>query len=184
MKRVVADTNILVSALQFGGKPKQLLDLATDGQVDLAIFDAIIAETLRILRDKFRRSPEWLVGGPSLSGEGPSLPRPFEQLRVLHRRPPGRRLYYERAGQQASACWRYQPQATRATRGPGAPEAPRGAREALDAAARSWRSPTGLPTEIPEGPFYKEHCLRRGLAKSCPCSRRASVLDGLVKRIQ
>ena len=29
MKRVVADTNVLVSALQFGGKPKQLLDLAT-----------------------------------------------------------------------------------------------------------------------------------------------------------
>jgi predicted nucleic acid-binding protein len=28
VKRVVADTNVLVSALQFGGKPKQLLDLA------------------------------------------------------------------------------------------------------------------------------------------------------------
>ena len=37
MKRVVADTNVLVSALQFGGKPKQLLDLAVDGQVDLAV---------------------------------------------------------------------------------------------------------------------------------------------------
>ncbi len=36
MKRVVADTNILVSALQFGGKPKQLLDLAVDGQIELA----------------------------------------------------------------------------------------------------------------------------------------------------
>ena len=36
MKRVVADTNILVSAVQFGGKPKQFLDLAIDGQFDLA----------------------------------------------------------------------------------------------------------------------------------------------------
>lgn len=61
MKRVVADTNVLVSALQFGGKPKQLLDLATDAQVDLAISEAIIAETLRVLRDKFRRGPEWLT---------------------------------------------------------------------------------------------------------------------------
>ena len=43
MKRVVADTNLLVSALQFGGKPRQRLDLATDGQVDLAISEAIIA---------------------------------------------------------------------------------------------------------------------------------------------
>ena len=61
MKRVVADTNVLVSALQFGGKPKQLLDLATDGQVDLAISEAIIAETLRVLRDKFDRAPEWVA---------------------------------------------------------------------------------------------------------------------------
>ena len=61
MKRLVADTNILVSALQFGGKPKQLLDLATDGQVDLALSEAIIAETLRVLRDKFDRAPEWVA---------------------------------------------------------------------------------------------------------------------------
>jgi uncharacterized protein len=61
LKRVVADTNVLVSALQFGGKPRQLLDLATDGQVDLAISEAIIAETLRVLRDKFHRAPEWVA---------------------------------------------------------------------------------------------------------------------------
>ena len=61
MKRVVADTNVLVSALQFGGKPRQLLHLATDGQVDLAISEAIIAETLRVLKDKFHRAPEWLL---------------------------------------------------------------------------------------------------------------------------
>lgn len=61
MKRVVADTNILVSALQFGGKPKQLLDLAVDGQIELAISEAIIAETLRVLRVKFDRTPEWLA---------------------------------------------------------------------------------------------------------------------------
>ena len=61
MKCVVADTNVLVSALQFGGKPKQLLDLAIDGQVDLAVSEAIIAETLRVLRDKFDRAPEWVA---------------------------------------------------------------------------------------------------------------------------
>jgi len=61
VKRVVADTNVLVSALQFGGKPRQLLDLATDGQVDLAISEAIIAETLRVLRDKFHNAPEWVA---------------------------------------------------------------------------------------------------------------------------
>ena len=61
MKRVVADTNVLVSALQFGGKPKQLLELAIDGQVDLAVSEAIIAETLRVLRNKFGRAPDWVA---------------------------------------------------------------------------------------------------------------------------
>ena len=61
MKRIVADTNVLVSALQFGGKPKVLLDLAVDGQVDFAVSEAIIAETLRVFRDKFGRAPEWLA---------------------------------------------------------------------------------------------------------------------------
>jgi uncharacterized protein len=60
VRRVVADTNVLVSAIQFGGKPKQLLDLASDGHIDLAISDAILEETLRILRDKFHHAPDEL----------------------------------------------------------------------------------------------------------------------------
>jgi uncharacterized protein len=58
VRRVVADTNVLVSALQFGGKPKQLLDLAVDGQLDLALSEPILGETLRVLREKFRRTAE------------------------------------------------------------------------------------------------------------------------------
>ena len=58
MKRVVADTNVLVSAIQFGGKPKQLLDVAVDGHVDLVFSEAILDETRRVLKDKFRRTPE------------------------------------------------------------------------------------------------------------------------------
>lgn len=72
MKRVVADTNVLVSAVQFGGKPKELLDLASDGQVDLAISEATVEETLRVLRDRFHRTPD------ELRGTG-------KQLRVLAR---------------------------------------------------------------------------------------------------
>jgi putative PIN family toxin of toxin-antitoxin system len=60
VKRVVADTNVLVSAIQFGGKPKQLLDLAVDGHIDRAISEAILEETSRVLRDKFHRTAEEL----------------------------------------------------------------------------------------------------------------------------
>lgn len=51
MTRVVADTNVLVRAIQFGGKPKQLPDLAADGHIDLAISEAILEETLSVLID-------------------------------------------------------------------------------------------------------------------------------------
>jgi putative PIN family toxin of toxin-antitoxin system len=40
---------------------KQLLDLAVDGQVDLAISEAIIADILRVLRDKFQWTSEGLA---------------------------------------------------------------------------------------------------------------------------
>jgi putative PIN family toxin of toxin-antitoxin system len=83
VKRVVADTNVLVSALEFGGKPKQLLDLATDGQVDLAISEAIIAEMLRVLRDKFHRTPEWLVESERQVRVIARLVEPTERLRVI-----------------------------------------------------------------------------------------------------
>ncbi len=58
--KVVADTNVIVSAIVFGGKPQAILDLAQDGQIELFISDDILAETTRILRDKFHRTPEQL----------------------------------------------------------------------------------------------------------------------------
>ena len=58
MDRVTADSNIILSALHRGGKPLQLLDLARRGEIELAITDAILDETGRILSDKF----EWSSG--------------------------------------------------------------------------------------------------------------------------
>ena len=55
----VLDTNIWVSALQFGGKPLEIVQMALDGQIEIAISQSIIDETLRILRDKFKtQQPE------------------------------------------------------------------------------------------------------------------------------
>ena len=60
MRRVTADSNILISALQYGGKPLTLLDMAQDGRIELAITDDILTETFRVLRNKFHRTTEWL----------------------------------------------------------------------------------------------------------------------------
>ena len=40
MERVTADSNVLISALRFGGKSLDLLALAVDGEIELAISDA------------------------------------------------------------------------------------------------------------------------------------------------
>jgi putative PIN family toxin of toxin-antitoxin system len=53
ISRVVLDTNVYVSALLFGGKPKQVLDLALNGSLRLLISEQLKLEMERILRDKF-----------------------------------------------------------------------------------------------------------------------------------
>ena len=53
--RATLDTNVLVSALEFGGIPGQLLDLNTDEAFTLCMSPAIIAELTRVLGKRF----EW-----------------------------------------------------------------------------------------------------------------------------
>jgi putative PIN family toxin of toxin-antitoxin system len=53
VKRVTLDSNIYISALVFGGKPKRVLEMAIEGRVEIAISDAIIEEVRRHLQEKF-----------------------------------------------------------------------------------------------------------------------------------
>jgi uncharacterized protein len=92
VKRAVADTNVLVSALQFGGKPKQLLDLAVDGHIDLAMSEAIVDETLRVLRDKFRRTPDELTETDKQLREVGRVVTPTERINVVDADPSDDRI--------------------------------------------------------------------------------------------
>jgi len=56
--RVTADSNIYISALNFGGPPDDFLDLARSGAIHLSISHDIINEVMRVLRDKFGWSKE------------------------------------------------------------------------------------------------------------------------------
>jgi putative PIN family toxin of toxin-antitoxin system len=52
--RVTADTNILISGLNFAGVPRQILGLAESGLIHLAVSDDILDEVTRVLRrEKF-----------------------------------------------------------------------------------------------------------------------------------
>lgn len=50
MLRVVLDTNVLVSAIVYGGKPRRVLQAAISGAVDLSVLDAIIKELQDVLQ--------------------------------------------------------------------------------------------------------------------------------------
>jgi len=55
--RIVVDTNVIVSALVFGGVPRQVLDLALTGVCSFYFSRPIQAEVERILKEKFGWSP-------------------------------------------------------------------------------------------------------------------------------
>lgn len=54
MPKVVLDTNVLVSALHFGGRPRELLDLARHGHIELIMSPFILQETEKVLREKLQ----------------------------------------------------------------------------------------------------------------------------------
>ena len=54
VRRVTADTNIIISGLNFSGNPRRILNLAEAGVIHLAVSDAILNEVASVLRrEKF-----------------------------------------------------------------------------------------------------------------------------------
>ena len=53
MISATVDSNIYVSALQFGGIGVRLIGMARSGAIRMDISEAILAETIGVLRDKF-----------------------------------------------------------------------------------------------------------------------------------
>ena len=53
MVRVVADTNIYISAILFGGRPAEIRQLARDGEIELLVSEHILAEIADVLKIKF-----------------------------------------------------------------------------------------------------------------------------------
>jgi len=57
--RVVLDTNVLISAFLFGGRPRQILEKTIRGEIHLCLSEPILEELKGVLRrPKFNYSPE------------------------------------------------------------------------------------------------------------------------------
>lgn len=69
MVSVTADSNIWISAFNYAGKPRRLIDMADAGSIQIDITDAIIDEVLRVLRLKFKWPEESLAEAKSQMDE-------------------------------------------------------------------------------------------------------------------
>ncbi len=52
MIKVVLDTNVLISAIVFGGKPRELLEKAIKGEIQIVLSDEIIEELKGVLEGR------------------------------------------------------------------------------------------------------------------------------------
>lgn len=59
--KLVLDSNVFISALVFGGKPREILDLAVKGQMEVAISDDILEEIRGVLEGKKFQYPKRIV---------------------------------------------------------------------------------------------------------------------------
>jgi putative PIN family toxin of toxin-antitoxin system len=77
--RATIDTNVFVSALNFGGVPAQIFDRNTNEEFTLSISPAIIDEIKRILRNRFDWTDERLesILDPILSRAEVVVPTTF-----------------------------------------------------------------------------------------------------------
>lgn len=92
MSSATADTNIYISGLRFGEAPAQFLDLAAAGEFRLDTSDAILNETLRVLREKFQWSEERLQEAEEDIRSYTHHVTPTETLDVINNDPSDNRI--------------------------------------------------------------------------------------------
>lgn len=92
MKRVVFDTNVLVSAIIFSGNERKILQSVESGQIQLVISRAIVSELFGVLRRKFHFTEAEVRRVEELLLSIAELVEPRETLKVVTDGPDNRIL--------------------------------------------------------------------------------------------
>jgi putative PIN family toxin of toxin-antitoxin system len=91
--KVVLDTNILISAIVFGGKPRELLEAAIKGKIQLLLTEEIIEEMRGVLEGKKFQFPgeitDLIVHEIESFAE---IVKPKERLKVIENDPEDNRV--------------------------------------------------------------------------------------------
>lgn len=93
MLRVTADTNIYISALNFGGMPERFLRLAEAGAIQLVTSDSILAEVEKVLRGgKFAWPEEEIAKALRQLSRFTERVQPTHTLDIITADPPDNRI--------------------------------------------------------------------------------------------
>lgn len=92
MIRIVLDSNVILSALHFGGKPAKVLKLAIEGKGQFFISREIVTETLGILRKKFAYEKVTIEELEELLFETFILVEPQQTVRIIKGKPADNRI--------------------------------------------------------------------------------------------
>jgi putative PIN family toxin of toxin-antitoxin system len=89
---VTLDTSTYISALQFGGEAFSLLEMGRDGEIEIAVSEEIVTETLGVLRRKFGWDDERLAGARATIEACARMVRPQQALSVIEEDPADDRI--------------------------------------------------------------------------------------------
>ena len=92
MLRVVADTNVYVSALNFGGVPDQVLALARRGLIAMFVSRPILEEIDGVLKRKFQWPPSRTRDALAAITEFAKEVQPTKRLAVIEKDEPDNRM--------------------------------------------------------------------------------------------
>ena len=83
MVKMVVDTNVLISAILFGGNPEKVLSMAEEKRIEMLISSEILEEFTNVLKDKFSFSQDMAELVASGIKEISTLVIPTQRLKVI-----------------------------------------------------------------------------------------------------
>lgn len=86
MVTAVVDTNVLISATLFGGKPQQVLNMADEKKIEMIISPDILEEFTHVLQEKFDFSQDMAELAASGIKDISTLVIPTQRLTVITER--------------------------------------------------------------------------------------------------
>jgi putative PIN family toxin of toxin-antitoxin system len=89
---VVPDTNVLVSAIVFGGPPRRLVELAAEGHVQLILSSPLIEELREVLRRKFGFSDAAVYQAEALLRRISTVVQPEREVAIISEDPEDNRV--------------------------------------------------------------------------------------------